>query len=168
MLTTVFHIPDGVQVLLSHSADTTDAQRFENAFSQVWGRLPEVDRSAIVALWRRDGGLTIAVMEDWPGRGQRSAECINPGDMLRFFEEHTTVMPDHVLHFTIAHELAHAYLLASDDPSHQQYFSAVGTEEDREQCERAVDDTMSRWGLYDRDAFAWGAANLGTTDSKLK
>jgi hypothetical protein len=159
MTSVQFIIPEGDSILLEHTGNADDVRRFEQAFLRVWGRLPPADRSYIIYLWRKYSGLIIAVTGDWIGRRGRSAECIEPGGKLRFFDSHISQSPDAVLDFTIARELAHVFRLATGDSAHARYFSAEGTERDRKQCEDPVRATM-RWGVYDENAIAQGGAQL--------
>jgi hypothetical protein len=155
-----FNLPEGDMVALGHVGGETAAEVFKQAFLDLWERLPPADRRDIREFWRTHHGLAIAVVASWPGRGGRSAECIEPGDKLRYFADHVAIMPDYALRFTTAHELAHVYLLASGDPAHSRYLSPDGREADAQACETGVRETMKRWGLYDTEAVRWAADNL--------
>lgn len=111
---------------LTYYPDYLDPTRFVQAFRNVWGKMPLAARRRIAAHWRTLGG-TLQILPDLNNHdnptavGQTTCRRFVVGDKttgetrLLSFLDAVMLLPDHAMTFTIAHELAHLYLLALGD-----------------------------------------------------
>jgi hypothetical protein len=106
---------------LCYYPDYLNPERFVRVFRSVWkDKLPLAARRPIAALWRKTQGTLWIVEElDETLACRRSAPLAGiAGRRHLEFLDACLLVPDHALRFTIAHELAHLYVLAIQDDPH--------------------------------------------------
>ncbi|MHB8956578.1 MAG: hypothetical protein ACYC4U_26645 [Pirellulaceae bacterium] len=133
--------------ILSHYPDYLVPTQFVHLFRNLWSGLPLAARRPITAYWRSVGG-TLAIVEELDN--SLTATHATPIAGIAYkqhleFLDACLVLPDHVQQFTIAHELAHLYLLAKQPDS-----NAYRDEEE-------VDRIVTEWFNCEDDSDWWSA-----------
>ena len=94
-----------------------DSDRFVRVFGQVWSRLPDWARQALLGKWQRVSAI-VHLTNRWEEQAGRVAQCSLTGSQFHFLADSLALMSDEVLAACIAHELAHAYFYSANDPYH--------------------------------------------------
>ncbi len=98
---------------LDYYPDYLDPTRFVNVFRDVWNKLPLAARRAIAAYRRKEGGC-FRIVEDVNGRRPCVTAYVDHFRHLCFLDA-CLLLSDEALRYTIAHELAHVYMFATDN-----------------------------------------------------
>jgi hypothetical protein len=147
-----------------------DDRRFAGLFARVWRRIPDLEREQILSQWRRwvtvgdDGRLEVSIaLENWSGlrRQQAIGDCEYPGTILKFYGRVVDILPEELVMYVIAHELAHVV----------QYFHGKTLRPDphplgeavayvNSSVEREADEIALRWGFSGKQFDKWMAKNV--------
>lgn len=97
------------------------AARFANLFRKAWRRIPASDRQLLLRHWhgdheaRRIGRPAIQYADHWPDRYHGEIASTSwGGGRLKFLSVVVDCLPEASVCDLIAHELAHAYLVATN------------------------------------------------------
>ena len=149
-LRTIELIPD-VSIRLA-VVSRIEPLRFKTVFLQVWEKIPFPARAKLVGYWSVLPA-TVYFTSDWQERGSRLAQCWARGSVFCFLASAIDRMSDMVMGISIAHELAHAYCFATNEPNHCG--SPLPEAVRYEQAEAIVRSICDLWGFCSRELSQW-------------
>jgi hypothetical protein len=139
---------------------------FAGWFRETWGRLPTEATKAILAHWTAGRTITdqaiisVALATKWfiddSSRSQGPAvfgQVCCSGKKVLFCSKRFAVWPLENIYAAIAHELAHVFMIATDEPNHLEAATNPRTEipEAEDQCyqitEQLVSELCAKWGF---------------------
>ena len=137
-------------------AGDCDPERFIRAFNETWDCLPAQARNALAVRWEEFGAGVFLIRASDEQKG-RLGQCSVYGCCFHFFSPAIELMPDKVLKGCIAHEFAHAFFYATDEPYH---CGCQFTDEIRhERAEELVRKQSAKWGFEPSVLAAWCMEN---------
>lgn len=137
--------------------DRQHAVKFRAAFLSTWGSLPEATIEILTTYWDVNQG-TAFLTRRWEGSRPKIAQCGLLGTMLWFKSSVVEWIPDSTLGICIAHELAHAFLYATQDPYHCT--TRFGENIDRRLAEAVTYELVNVWGFRSAELRHWCADNF--------
>jgi hypothetical protein len=147
-------IRDGrvIRLLPGHDVFLTvwagDGKRFAEVFRAAWKTIPRRDSRRILKHWK-DGSMPTIDLIQYQLSSPGAVAHVSLGGQMAFYTKYVEKMPDDVLQYVIAHELAH--VLQRTQP--KGYFPPSASEKRRRdlvELEAAL--RTDEWG-YDPDLF---------------
>jgi hypothetical protein len=168
-----------VPLLTRHSiylqVDASDGRRFARVFQATWRRIPLRDRRRLLGYWKADGpehGIALSPRVHLVERNEFPTDdesvvgvTSDLGHRLQFPAKVVDRMPDAVAEDLIAHELAHAFQMATGirpfiyPDGYEQFICADGERWDRDLLEYHADVIAERWGFDTNSVDQWDPMN---------
>jgi hypothetical protein len=154
-----------------------DGRRFARVFQATWRRIPLGDRRRLLGYWKADGPehgiflspqVDLTERDDFPTDDESIAGLTSHlGHKLQFPAKLVDKMPDAVAEDLIAHELAHAFQMATGirpfkyPDGYEQFICADGARWDRDLLEYHADVIAEGWGFDTNSVDRWGSMTRG-------
>lgn len=117
--------------------DGTRFRKVDDALKAVLGKLPTTDSEALDRLWA--AGVKFYIVDGLPSLGS----CSDDGLRLCVSQK-TAALAPRGLQLVLAHEIAHAFQIATDQ-----------VVDDKDAMERGAERIMRRWGFNDEEIEFW-------------
>jgi hypothetical protein len=124
------------------------AERFAIFFRDAWLQIPEADRQVIMTYWKHCGNIPSVKLWSENEHNGKSPARVESGCQFFFDAERIFFCRQEWTRLSILEEMAHAFLWATEDPTHINQRTEKQTEEEwRDAQEKRVVEVLKQWNV---------------------